>query len=66
MFGGRYGQVYRFLKYILIFKSNGCRYVASFMGRVKQLKDVGIVPYIVFDGANLPAKAGTEKNRQLY
>ena len=34
------------------------------MNRVRMLVHFGITPYIVFDGDNLPSKAGTEKERR--
>ena len=36
------------------------------MNRVDLLLHHGIVPYIVFDGADLPAKAATERDREAY
>ena len=42
------------------------RYVKSFMNRVDLLLYHGLVPYIVFDGADLPAKAATESDREAY
>lgn len=40
------------------------KYVEFFMHRVRMLIHFGVVPYIVFDGDNLPSKAGTEKDRK--
>ena len=40
------------------------RYVDYCMSRVRTLKHYGINPYIVFDGGPLPAKLGTEKERE--
>lgn len=34
------------------------------MNRVRMLIHFGITPYIIFDGDNLPSKAGTEKDRR--
>ncbi len=34
------------------------------MNRVRMLIHFGVTPYIVFDGDNLPSKAGTEKDRR--
>jgi exonuclease-1 len=34
------------------------------MNRVRMLIHFGITPYIIFDGDNLPSKAGTEKGRR--
>jgi exonuclease-1 len=34
------------------------------MNRVRMLVHFGITPYIIFDGDNLPSKAGTEKDRR--
>jgi exonuclease-1 len=34
------------------------------MNRVRMLIHFGITPYIIFDGDNLPSKAGTEKERR--
>jgi exonuclease-1 len=34
------------------------------MNRVRMLIHFGVIPYIVFDGDNLPSKAGTEKDRR--
>lgn len=36
------------------------------MNRVDLLLYHGITPYVVFDGADLPAKAATESDRQAY
>jgi exonuclease 1 len=33
------------------------------MNRVRMLMHFGVTPYIVFDGANLPSKAGTDSDR---
>jgi exonuclease-1 len=40
------------------------RYVDFCMNRVRMLIHFGITPYIIFDGDNLPSKAGTEKDRR--
>lgn len=42
------------------------QYVWSFIRKVKQLMHVGCKPYIVFDGARLPAKAATEESREAH
>ena len=42
---------------------NTKKYVNYFMKRIMHLKEFGIVPFIVFDGANLPMKSCTEKQR---
>jgi exonuclease-1 len=34
------------------------------MHRVRMLIHFGVTPYLVFDGDNLPSKAGTEKGRR--
>jgi exonuclease 1 len=39
------------------------RYVEFAMNRVRMLIHFGVVPYLVFDGANLPSKAGTDSER---
>jgi exonuclease-1 len=39
------------------------KYVEFAMGRVQMLLTFGITPYLVFDGANLPSKAGTDDSR---
>ncbi|EDU49371.1 Exo 5'-3' exonuclease including N-terminal domain of PolI [Pyrenophora tritici-repentis] len=40
------------------------KYVDFVMNRVHMLIHFGITPYLVFDGDNLPSKAGTEKDRR--
>ncbi|KAL6705319.1 Rad2 nuclease [Coniothyrium glycines] len=40
------------------------KYVDFFMTRVRMLIHFGVIPYIVFDGDNLPSKAGTETDRR--
>ncbi|KAF2024698.1 exodeoxyribonuclease 1 [Setomelanomma holmii] len=40
------------------------KYVEFCMNRVRMLIHFGITPYIIFDGDNLPSKAGTEKERR--
>ncbi|KAH7394022.1 exonuclease-like protein [Phaeosphaeria sp. MPI-PUGE-AT-0046c] len=40
------------------------KYVEFCMNRVRMLIHFGITPYIIFDGDNLPSKAGTEKDRR--
>lgn len=40
-----------------------CRYVDFAMNRVRMLLYFGVTPYLVFDGDNLPSKAGTEASR---
>lgn len=40
------------------------RYIDFCMNRVRMLIHFGITPYIIFDGDNLPSKAGTEKDRR--
>lgn len=40
------------------------RYVDFCMARVRLLRHHGIAPYLVFDGGPLPAKLGTEKERE--
>ena len=45
----------------LIVKGDSDGYVDFCMSRVNLLKDNGIEPLMVFDGANLPSKSGTEK-----
>lgn len=39
------------------------RYVEFAMSRVRMLIYFGVTPYLVFDGDNLPSKAGTESDR---
>lgn len=39
------------------------RYVEFAMHRVRMLIYFGVIPYLVFDGDNLPSKAGTESDR---
>ena len=41
------------------------KYVGYCMRRVRQLRHMGLEPVLVFDGADLPAKAGTETERRL-
>jgi exonuclease 1 len=40
------------------------KYVDFAMGRVRMLLDFGVTPYLVFDGDNLPNKAGTNRERR--
>ncbi|KAF1938610.1 exodeoxyribonuclease 1 [Clathrospora elynae] len=40
------------------------KYVEFVMNRVRMLIHFGVTPYLVFDGDNLPSKAGTEKDRR--
>ncbi|CAG8559965.1 1693_t:CDS:10 [Ambispora gerdemannii] len=40
------------------------KYIEFFMHRVRMLKFYKVVPFIVFDGGHLPAKAGTETERR--
>ena len=40
------------------------KYVDFAMGRVRMLLDFGVIPYLVFDGDNLPNKAGTNRERR--
>ncbi|KAF1843620.1 exodeoxyribonuclease 1 [Cucurbitaria berberidis CBS 394.84] len=40
------------------------KFVDFVMNRVRMLIHFGITPYLVFDGDNLPSKAGTEKERR--
>lgn len=40
------------------------KYVDFAVGRVRMLLDFGVTPYLVFDGDNLPNKAGTNKERR--
>jgi exonuclease 1 len=42
------------------------RYIEYCMGRVKLLQEFGIIPVIVFDGGNLPAKKREEGRRHWY
>ncbi|KAI5283477.1 Rad2 nuclease, partial [Ascosphaera acerosa] len=39
------------------------RYVDFALGRLHMLQHFGIIPYVVFDGDNLPGKAATEEER---
>lgn len=39
------------------------RYIAYAMHRIRMLQHYGVRPYVVFDGAHLPSKAGTEAQR---
>ena len=41
-----------------------CRYVTFCMARVELLRSCGVVPVLVFDGANLPLKAEEEGTRR--
>ncbi|KAK9375700.1 uncharacterized protein V1513DRAFT_441688 [Lipomyces chichibuensis] len=49
----------------LAFGNHTRKYVDYAMHRVRMLKHYGVKPYLVFDGANLPSKQHTEKNRQI-
>ncbi|KAF2121817.1 PIN domain-like protein [Lophiotrema nucula] len=40
------------------------KFVDFCMNRVRMLIHFGVTPYLVFDGDNLPSKAGTEKERR--
>ncbi|KZM20046.1 Rad2 nuclease [Ascochyta rabiei] len=40
------------------------KYIDFCMHRVRMLIHFGITPYLIFDGDNLPSKAGTEKDRR--
>ncbi|KAH9880178.1 hypothetical protein J1614_002204 [Plenodomus biglobosus] len=40
------------------------KYVDFVMNRVRMLIHFGVTPYLIFDGDNLPSKAGTEKDRR--
>ncbi|PSN62690.1 PIN domain-like protein [Corynespora cassiicola Philippines] len=40
------------------------KFVDFAMNRVRMLIHFGVIPYLVFDGDNLPSKAGTEKERR--
>ncbi|KAF3047642.1 Rad2 nuclease [Didymella heteroderae] len=40
------------------------KYIDFCMNRVRMLLHFGITPYLIFDGDNLPSKAGTEKERR--
>ncbi|KAF2623441.1 PIN domain-like protein [Macroventuria anomochaeta] len=40
------------------------KYIDFCMNRVRMLIHFGITPYLIFDGDNLPSKAGTEKDRR--
>ncbi|KAJ4291091.1 Rad2 nuclease [Kalmusia sp. IMI 367209] len=40
------------------------KFVDFAMNRVRMLIHFGIIPYLVFDGDNLPSKSGTEKERR--
>jgi exonuclease-1 len=42
------------------------RYVDYAMHRVRMMQHHGITPYMVFDGGPLPAKRGTEKDREEW
>lgn len=42
------------------------RYINFFMGRIAMLKSHGVIPYVVFDGAALPGKEGTESGRKEF
>eukprot|EP00939_MAST-03C_sp_MAST-3C-sp1_P005482 g5482.t1 len=39
-------------------------YIRYFMNRIRQLLESHVVPFVVFDGGNLPSKAGTEEERK--
>ncbi|ODH49597.1 hypothetical protein GX48_04250 [Paracoccidioides brasiliensis] len=47
----------------LALDKHNTRYVDFAMNRVRMLLHFGINPYLVFDGDNLPSKAGTESSR---
>ncbi|KAK9330538.1 hypothetical protein V1520DRAFT_340411 [Lipomyces starkeyi] len=49
----------------LAFGNHTRKYVDYAMHRVRMLKYYGVKPYLVFDGANLPSKQHTEKDRQI-
>lgn len=40
------------------------RYIAHALGRIRMLQHFGVKPYLVFDGDKLPAKRGTEQERE--
>ena len=42
------------------------RYVAYCMQFVQLMLDMGVRPFLVFDGASLPAKDGTDEDRFTY
>lgn len=39
------------------------RFITYAMHRIRMLQHYGVKPYVVFDGAQLPSKAGTERER---
>ncbi|PGH01422.1 exonuclease 1 [Blastomyces parvus] len=47
----------------LALDKHNTKYVDFAMNRVRMLLYFGVTPYIVFDGDNLPSKAGTETSR---
>ncbi|KAN0065259.1 hypothetical protein ACQY0O_001756 [Thecaphora frezii] len=48
----------------IVLKQPTDRYIAFAVGRIRLLQHHGVKPYIVFDGDKLPAKQGTEDERQ--
>lgn len=40
------------------------KYINYFMKRIMQMKECGVIPFVVFDGGNLPIKGGTENERR--
>lgn len=40
------------------------RYIAHALSRIRMLQHFGVKPYLVFDGDKLPAKSGTEDDRE--
>ena len=40
------------------------RYIAHALSRIRMLQHFGVKPYLVFDGDKLPAKCGTEDDRE--
>lgn len=45
---------------------NLARYIAYVCRKLRFLLDHGVIPILVFDGDRLPAKKGTEHERQKY
>jgi exonuclease-1 len=41
------------------------KYVKFCMKRIELLKSNGVIPYVVFDGDNLPMKKNTEQERKM-
>ena len=56
---GAFGCAFELVKGIPTLK-----YVNYFIKRIMMLREYGIVPFVVFDGGNLPIKSCTERERK--